>query len=93
MLMSSKAVILIQPKLLVNGIPSTLKLLNDPKVLVTTTTDSGVPSTITFDKITLNSNQEIEIEFPITAKIISIDLIVTAKIEKLYGQQDKNQET
>jgi len=72
--------------LLVNGISSTLKLLNDPKVLVTTTTDSGVPSTMTFDKINLNSNQEIEIEFPITAKIQSIDLIVTAKIEKLHGQ-------
>ena len=72
--------------MLVNGISSTLKLLNDPKVLVTTTTDSGVPSTMTFDKINLNSNQEIEIESPITAKIQSIDLIVTAKIEKLHGQ-------
>ena len=36
--------------------------------------------------VSCDLNQEIEIEFPITAKIQSIDLIVTAKIEKLHGQ-------
>ncbi len=49
MLMSSKGTVLIQPKLYLNNFPAYLKLLTEPEVQVTTISDTGIPSTTTFD--------------------------------------------
>ena len=88
MLMSSKAKVLIQPKLYINSVPASLKLLSDAVITVKTENEHGIPSSMTFDKIELNYNEEIEIEFPISAKLKVININVTAKVDKLHSTQD-----
>jgi hypothetical protein len=86
--MSSKAKVLIQPRLYVNQVPSVLSLLSDSSVTVTTTNESDIPSTMNFDTIKLSHSEEIEIEFPINAKVKFVDIEVTAKLDKLHSKQD-----
>lgn len=49
--MNSKAVVLIQPRLYVNKIPVSLKLLLKPLITVNTINEDGIPDTVNFDKI------------------------------------------
>lgn len=72
MLMGSKARILIQPRLYMNSLPASLKLLSEPKVLITTINEADVPSSLTFDDIKFLENEEVVVEFPIAAKIKDI---------------------
>lgn len=83
--MSSKAKILIQPKLYVNSIPASLRLLSEPLVTITTVNEHSIPSTMTFDKIKFNYSEEVEVEFPVAAKLSTIEIVVTAKVDTLLS--------
>lgn len=49
-------------------------MLKESKIIVTTVNSMGIPSSTTFNKIEFESKSEVEIEFPVSAKIASISL-------------------
>lgn len=69
MLMSSKAKVLIQPRLYFNNEPAPLTILKDSKIVVTSVNAMGISSSTTFNKIEFNSKKDVEIEFPVSAKV------------------------
>ncbi|EAR85110.2 hypothetical protein TTHERM_00530680 (macronuclear) [Tetrahymena thermophila SB210] len=83
MLMSSKAKILIQPRLYFNKQPAPLSMLKESKIIVTTVNSMGIPSSTTFNKIEFESKSEVEIEFPVSAKIASISLQVETTLKTM----------
>ncbi|KAL4440764.1 hypothetical protein ABPG74_013745 [Tetrahymena malaccensis] len=83
MLMSSKAKILIQPRLYFNNQPAPLTMLKESKVVVTTINSMGIPSSTTFNKIEFDNKNEVEIEFPVSAKIASISLQVETSLKTM----------
>ena len=93
MLMSSKAKILIQPRLYVNNVPASFQLIKEPLVTVTITNEHDIPSTLTFDKVKFDRNEEVELEFPIAAKLKLIQVVVTAKLDTIHSRQDETKET
>ncbi|KAL4490234.1 hypothetical protein ABPG72_004273 [Tetrahymena utriculariae] len=83
MLMSSKAKILIQPRLYFNKQHAPLTMLKESKVIVTTVNAMGIPSSTTFNKIEFDSKTEVEIEFPVSAKIASISIQVETSLKTM----------
>jgi hypothetical protein len=54
-------------------------------VVITTTNEHDIPSTMVFDKLKFDRNEELEIEFPIAAKLKLINIDVNAKVDKLHS--------
>lgn len=60
-----------------------LKLIKEQLVTVTTKTDTDIPSTLNFSSIVFEQNKEIEIDFPIPAKLKQIQIVVKGNIKKM----------
>lgn len=58
-------------------------MIKEQLVTVTTKTDTDIPSTLNFSTITFEQNKEIEIDFPIQAKLKEIQIVVKGNIRKM----------
>jgi hypothetical protein len=65
----------------VNSTPTTLEILKEQQVTVLTTNDTGIPVTTVFDKIKFSHKEDVEIEFPIPAKLRNISITVRATVQ------------
>ena len=84
LLMGNKAKILIHPRLYVNGTtPAGLGLLKDTKITVTTTNDLGIPNVTVLENVVLDHKKDIEVEFPVPAKLTSLNIRIQASIEEM----------
>eukprot|EP00331_Platyophrya_macrostoma_P031109 CAMPEP_0176438502 /NCGR_PEP_ID=MMETSP0127-20121128/19324_1 /TAXON_ID=938130 /ORGANISM="Platyophrya macrostoma, Strain WH" /LENGTH=1497 /DNA_ID=CAMNT_0017822469 /DNA_START=43 /DNA_END=4532 /DNA_ORIENTATION=+ len=93
LLMGNKAKIIIQPRLFVNGtIPVNIGLLKDVKVTTTTVNDLGVPNVSLLENITLDHCKDIEVEFPVPAKLTQLYFEIKASIDSMNKSGGKNQE-
>jgi hypothetical protein len=59
--------------------------VTEPQVTITTINEHDIPSTMNFDKVKFDRNEEVEIEFPIAAKLKYIEITVNAKVDKLHS--------
>ena len=84
LLMGNKAKVLIHPRLYVNGnTPASLNLLKDVKITVTTTNDLGIPNVTMLENVTLDHRKDIEVEFPVPAKLTTVNIDVNASLDEI----------
>lgn len=85
--MSSKAKVLIQPRLYLNQQEAPLSLLSEGKVTVSSTNQMGISTSTVHGKINISESKEIEIEIPVPAKINNITVTVEAKVKTMTHNQ------
>ena len=88
-LRGNKAKILIQPRLYVNGIVATLKLLKEPVITVTVFNELGIPNNFTFKECEFKHTHEIEIELPIQNLVSRVLIRVNGWVSKMSGDEKK----
>jgi len=79
-LMGNKAKILVQPRLFLNQQPVSMDVMTDCSAVVMTMNQDGIPSKSTFEKLKFSSAQDLELEFPIPAKLAKIAIQVKGQI-------------
>lgn len=89
--MGAQAKALIYPKLFVNGCETSVNLIKSQQVSITSTNDAGVPSTTPYENIKFSDSEPIEVHFPITAKIKTVEIKVSGKIQRLHKQGDQTE--
>ena len=91
LMMSKEAEILLKPCLKVNDRKWNLNILKDTKVTLTTTSFiDNLPVTKVFEKLDVNSRQEISIKFQVPPNLQTVSLLVEAEVRNISkGVNDK----
>lgn len=90
-LMGNKAKIVLQPRLYVNSsMPVGFDILKDVTVTVTTYNNMSVPTSTKFEDLEITHKKDIEIEFPVPAKVTSITVDVKGAVEELLKTKKKD---
>ena len=79
-LMGNKAKVLLQPKLFLNQEPIGLDVIQECNATVTTVNNDNIPSQIDFKKLKLVSAEELELEFPVPAKLTKINIEIKVQL-------------
>lgn len=61
----NKAKVVIQPRLYVNNLPTSLKILQDTIITAVLTNELNIPTTYTFKNLVFDLKEEVEIEIPV----------------------------
>ncbi len=78
----SRATVIIRPSITLNGVPVSLSLLEDPKLLLKSTDVDGVDTTQEI-KVELADGAEIVHEFQVPARLASIGFVLAARVENV----------
>lgn len=77
------AEVLVRPRLLVNGNPAALKLLEEVKLTITSTDHDGLSSSQEIRKFQIFEDRESTHEFQVPARLASIAFTLSAKVKRL----------
>ena len=77
------AEVVIRPSLSLNGAPSSLKLLEEVKLTITSTDLDGIPSSQEIPNFKLFEDRESTHEFQVPARLASISFTLSAKVKRL----------
>ena len=83
------AEVVIRPSLTLNGNPSSLKLLSDVKLVMTSTDLDGIASAQEIADFALFEDRESTHEFSVPARLASISFTLTAQVKKLSAGGQK----
>mmetsp|Transcript_24063 Transcript_24063/g.21100 ORF Transcript_24063/g.21100 Transcript_24063/m.21100 type:complete len:576 (-) Transcript_24063:3258-4985(-) len=86
--MGNKARVLLQPRLFVNNHPVGLDIMKDCTAVVTTYSETNIPTHTKFENIKFVAEEEYPIDFPIPAKLQSVEIKVTGAIPKVDSQDE-----
>jgi len=88
-LMGNQAKIIVQPRLYVNGQPSSFEILKDFSAQVITKTDENVPTTHHFEDLKPTLDKDIILQFPIPPRLMNVEVVVNASATQMYTTQEK----
>ena len=89
LLSRKQAKLIVRPVLKINGNPSSLKLLENPKLTIVSTTLDGVSTTLEVPEIALKHDAETIYEFNVPDRLRSLNVSLTGRVENL-SQGKKN---
>ncbi len=90
LLRREKAPIAVRPVLLVNGRPASLKLLEEPRLVLQTVDLQGTPAEKTFPGLALREDAESVTEFQVPENTVSVTVTLKARVQNLSRNQKQD---
>ena len=87
-LTGNKMKLLIQPRLYLNNKPANLDIIQDNIVTIITINESGISSTMIFDKLKFDYKKELEVQIPISTNLSKIKVEVKGKIKPMISDRN-----
>ncbi len=87
LLARNKAQVVIRPQLYLNGVPVTLSVLEDVRLMITSTDQDGVATTKEVPDFKLFEDRESSFEFQVPQRLAKLDFRLQAKVQNLSQNQ------
>ena len=91
--MGNKAKVLVQPLLTLNDKPIGFEIATSCTATITTYNDVDLPHKITLDKLKPSTTEELELEFPVPAKLKTVQINIKLKVSQVNNKEDKEYES
>lgn len=92
-LRGSKARVVVQPRLFLNGMPANMKIVRETTISATVFNEREIPSTYVFNRgstapqvANFDHKSDIEISLPVKGLVSRVEIVVTGNITKLNGE-------